>query len=145
MPEFTLREVPAGEAGPVSDQIEARLLEALAVTNTQSVNSGFTLACHGDDRTLLGGLTASTSYGWLLIKTLWVNEANRGTGLGRKLMLEAEARGRDLGCHAAWLDTSSSTAHGFYQRLGYKDFGTLRNEPGDIPKDHSRWFMMRRL
>ena len=93
----------------------------------------------------MAGLTASTSYGWLLIKTLWVHEDQRGTGLGRQLVEAAEKKAQDLGCANAWLDTSNPAAHGFYRALGYEAFGVLENDQYTTPTGHRRWFMKKRL
>jgi GNAT superfamily N-acetyltransferase len=90
-------------------------------------------------------VVASTSYGWLLVKMLWVDRAWRRTGVGTRLMAAAEEKGREIGCHAGWLDTSSAEARAFYLRLGYTVFGTLENEGGDVPAGHTRWFMRKRL
>lgn len=125
--------------------IEVALLRALRETLPQSDNQGFVLSAKSENGTLVGGLTASTSYGWLLVKTLWVAEAQRGKGLGRALTDKAETKARDLGCHGAWLDTSSPDAMRFYQRLGYETFGQLANAPGQTPETHRRWFMKKAL
>lgn len=129
----------------VAAEIERELLRSLARINVQSNNSSFALEIKNNLGELLGGLTASTSYGWLLIRILWVREDLRGKGLGRQLMAAAEARGRDLGCHGAWLDTSSAEARQFYLKLGYDDFGLLQNTQGQFPEGHARWFMKRDL
>lgn len=125
--------------------IEAELLRSLRATLPQSDNQGFLLSARSEDGNLAGGLTASTSYGWLLIKTVWVAEAQRGRGLGSALMDKAEMKARDLGCHGAWLDTSSPDAMRFYEWLGYETFGQLSNAPGQTPETHRRWFMKKAL
>jgi predicted N-acetyltransferase YhbS len=125
--------------------IEENLLAALRRELKQSVNEQFVLAARLDDNTLVGGLTASTSYGWLLIKTLWVDENQRRQGLGQTLMQRAESKGHKLGCHGAWLDTSSPTAKAFYEHLGYAAFSQLSNSPDQEPPTHHRWFMKKRL
>lgn len=125
--------------------IEAELLRALRATLPQSDNDGFVLSARSEDGELVGGLTASTSYGWLLVKTLWVAETQRGKGLGRALMDKAETKARDLDCHGAWLDTSSPDARRFYERLGYETFGQLSNATGQTPETHRRWFMKKAL
>lgn len=126
-------------------EIERNLLRALAEANTQSANESLVLKASAEDGSLAGGLTASTSYGWLLIKTLWVSDAHRGSGLGRELMEAAEEEGRRLGCHGAWLDTSNIDARSFYRKLGYQDFGNLENGPDELPAGHCRWFMKKAL
>lgn len=60
-------------------------------------------------------------------------------------MSRAEAGWRALGCHGAWLDTSSPEARRFYLALGYVDFAFLANGPSDDPPEHCRWFMKKVL
>src|ERR1700733_9515526 len=43
---------------------------------------------------IAAGLAGETYSGWLFIRYLWVSEARRGQGIGRKLMGGAEARAR---------------------------------------------------
>jgi GNAT superfamily N-acetyltransferase len=90
-------------------------------------------------------LVGSTSYGWLLVKMLWVAEELRGQGFGARLMTQAEIIARSRGCHGAWLDTSSARAERFYTRLGYEPFGILINGPGQQPQGHRRAFLAKRL
>lgn len=129
----------------LTDEIERALLDSIRVSQPQALNSSFTLHVRGGDGALVAGLAASTAYGWLLVKLLWVAESERGRGLGKRLMAEAEGEGIRRGCHGAWLDTSMPEAAGFYKRLGYETFGTLENAPGDAVPGHRRWFMRKRF
>ena len=129
----------------VAADIESHLLAALAETNVQGRNEHFVLTAKSVQGDMVAGLTATTSYGWLLIKTLWVEDSQRGTGLGRRLVTAAEQKGMELGCANAWLDTSNPEAHGFYLKLGYSDFGVLENDETTLPPEHRRWFMKKRL
>jgi GNAT superfamily N-acetyltransferase len=88
-----------------------------------------TLALHAPDGTLAGGLYGATIWGWLMIDGLWVAEALRGQGLGRRLLLAAEAAARARGCRGAWLGTFDFQARTFYERLGYKVFGEISGFP----------------
>jgi GNAT superfamily N-acetyltransferase len=92
-----------------------------------------------------GSCPSSANYGWLLTKCLWAAQGHRKAGLGRSLMVRAEDKGRALGCHAAWLDTSSPAAMAFYTQLGYTPFGQLANHAGQHPATHCRWFMQKAL
>jgi len=89
----------------------------------------------------LGGLWGYTSYGWLYVQLLAVDEAARGQGAGRELLLRAEAEAISRGCHGAWLDTHEFQARGFYERLGYEVFGEL----ADYPTGFARFFLRKRL
>jgi len=92
------------------------------------------------EKEVVAGLAGKTYCGWLFIRYLWVSESLRGRGVGRELMVQAEARARDRGCHSAWVDTFSFQAPGFYEKLGYEEFGRL-----DYPPDHRRHFLKKRL
>jgi len=89
----------------------------------------------------LGGLWGYTSYGWLYVQLLAVDEAVRGQGAGRELLLRAEAEACSRGCHGAWLDTHEFQARGFYERLGYEVFGELT----DYPPGFARFFLRKTL
>jgi GNAT superfamily N-acetyltransferase len=129
----------------VADEIE-RNLEASLRTNFPP-NDALPLAVviRDGDGNLVGGLIGSTSYGWLLIKMLWVMEALRDQGLGAQILERAEKIALQRGCHGAWLDTSSERVYRFYARLGYQTFGTLENREGDHPEGHRRFFLSKRL
>jgi ribosomal protein S18 acetylase RimI-like enzyme len=90
---------------------------------------------------LRGGLNGYTHWGWLYIRHLWVDEDLRGQGFGRKLMRTAEEAAVARSCRAAHLDTHSFQSRGFYERLGYRVFGTLE----DYPRGHQRFFMEKSL
>jgi predicted N-acetyltransferase YhbS len=129
----------------VGREIEAQLLQSLRNALPQGENSSFVLSARNQEGVLVGGLVASTSYGWLLTKCLWVAEKHRNIGLGRSLMLRAEEKGLEIGCHGAWLDTSSPSAMSFYSKLGYTSFGQLENRQLQQPPNHRRWFMSKEL
>jgi len=87
-----------------------------------------------------GGLWASTAHGWLYTQMLALPAAARGQGLGRALMLGAEAEARQRGCANAWVDTQFG-ARAFYERLGYAVFGELP----DCPPGFTRSFLRKAL
>jgi ribosomal protein S18 acetylase RimI-like enzyme len=89
----------------------------------------------------VAGLIADTVWGWLQIKQVWVAEVFRRQGLGRKLLLLAEAEAAKRGCHHAMLDTFDFQALSFYERSGYEIFGRL----DDFPRGHSRYFLAKKL
>ncbi len=129
----------------IAELIESELLASLQESLVQAENRSFVLSARSPENSLIGGLTASTSYGWVLIKVMWVDEAQRNKGVGRLLMEEAEAKGRGLGCHSAWLDTSNPNAKTFYETLGFEVFGELANDAGQFPQSHRRWFLKKSL
>lgn len=76
---------------------------------------------HYDDQgELLGGIAGKTFGYWFLLDYLWVCETQRGRGLGRKLLAQAEQEARVRGCQFVLLDTLDFQAQPFYQALGYQ-------------------------
>jgi len=79
--------------------------------------------------TLIGGLTATTYWGWLDIDDLWLDERLRKQGIGTELMQRAEEEGIGRGCTRAQLSTFSFQARNFYEKLGYRVIGALDDYP----------------
>lgn len=76
-----------------------------------------------------GGVLGHTKWQWLYVATLWVSEPLRGQGWGTKLMAAAEELARSRGCTHVSLDTFEYQARPFYEKRGYKLFGTLEGFP----------------
>jgi predicted N-acetyltransferase YhbS len=125
----------------VDTDIEAALLAELRQRAPQGRNEAVTLSISAADGTLVAGLSGSTSYGWLLIKVLWVAPKMRRQGYGCALVADAFRRAKALGCHGAWLDTSDGDAKRFYTAMGFEVFGTLQNRGAQVPLGHQRWFL----
>lgn len=89
---------------------------------------------------MVGGLFGVTYGGWLHVQYVWVSEALRGHGFGRRLIRAAEGHALARGCHSVWLDTFSFQAPEFYRGLGYEQFGEL-----DWSADYKRLFFRRRI
>jgi len=91
---------------------------------------------------VLAGVKGSYSnYGWLWVDLLFVSESLRGMGYGTKLMKLIESEARDNGCEHAYLNSFSFQAASFYQQIGYKVYGELK----DFPKGHSVFSMTKSL
>jgi GNAT superfamily N-acetyltransferase len=94
------------------------------------------LALRAPDGALMGGLYGATMWGWLMVDGLWVAEELRGRGLGRRLLLAAEAVAVGRGCRGTWLGTFDFQSRGFYERLGYTVFAELANFPAEHTHYH---------
>jgi GNAT superfamily N-acetyltransferase len=59
---------------------------------------------------------------FMIVESVVVDEANRGSGFGRVLMDEAEARARAANCYKIAFTSNRRRvdAHRFYERLGYR-------------------------
>jgi GNAT superfamily N-acetyltransferase len=93
------------------------------------------------DKKVIGGLSGSTSRGWLFIDHLVVPASARGDGVGTKIMYLAEAEAIARGCRNSWLNTFEFQARGFYEKHGYTCFGELK----EYPPGYARYFMSKQL
>jgi GNAT superfamily N-acetyltransferase len=86
---------------------------------------------HAADGGLRGGLVGETVRLLLGVDLLWVAPEERGRGLGSRLLRAAEEEAVARGCRVAFLGTADYQARPFYERHGYRVFGTLeRALPG---------------
>lgn len=123
--------------------------EEFVIAGTRAYNQAFAesdgqslcVFARDDECNIVGGVTARTYWQYLDIKFLWVHEGYRKGGLGSKVMHAAEAEALSRGCNAAFLDTLSFQARGFYEKLGYAEFGRLSGFSGK----HERYFMHKSL
>jgi ribosomal protein S18 acetylase RimI-like enzyme len=81
---------------------------------------------HGE---LVGGLAATTYWGWLDIDDLWISEELRHRGFGSLLLDRAEGEARQRGCRWCMLTTFSFQARGFYELHGYRVVGSQEDYP----------------
>ena len=134
----------------VSDPHASESLQRVVVDHLDTYNvavTGFSeyspvnlfLRDAGDE--VVGGLLGSIWGGVLHVRILWVSEALRGRGLGRRLVEEAERRGVERGCRHVFLDTFSFQAPGFYAKLGYRAYA----KADDWPVGHAHHFFRKDL
>ncbi|MDX6913552.1 GNAT family N-acetyltransferase [Pectobacterium carotovorum] len=90
-----------------------------------------------DENNIIAGLISRTWWGALEVQYLWVSDKYRKSGLGRQLMQAAEKEALNRGCHLAYVDTFEFQAKGFYEKLGYEEYGNL---PGYAHK-HTRHYL----
>ena len=90
---------------------------------------------------IVGGVIGATYWDWFSIDLMWVREDLRGRGYGHRLLALAEEEARKRGAKHANLDTFSFQAPEFYERHGYRVFGTL----DDFPAGHRRYYLTKDL
>lgn len=90
-----------------------------------------------EDGALRGGLAGETGRGIFRIEVFWVEAADRGRGVGSRLLQAAEAEAGVRGCRIAVVETMSFQARPFYERHGYRLFGTL----GGLPGNHVTYYL----
>ncbi|MEM9282619.1 MAG: GNAT family N-acetyltransferase [Verrucomicrobiota bacterium] len=85
---------------------------------------------------IVGGLTGKTYWNYLDVGYLWVAEGYRSQGRATAILQAAEAEAVERGCEHVLLDTYSFQALGFYERLGYSQFGCLNHFAGERSKHY---------
>lgn len=73
------------------------------------------------DGKLLGGFRGEIFFHWLFVNILYVEEGERGKGVGSRLLAEGEAQAKKLGATRARLDTFDWQAPAFYRKHGYRE------------------------
>jgi ribosomal protein S18 acetylase RimI-like enzyme len=82
---------------------------------------------------LAGGLVGHTWTTWLHVAHLWVDGRHRGSGLGTRLLAEAERIAREeRGCTSARLETWDFQAPEFYRKQGYDVVCVIPDYPPGI-------------
>lgn len=121
---------------PEARETILRGLDGFSLQHDQPVSSARPLAIllREPDTGIIGGLWGRTDWGWLSLELLFVPEQLRGTGLGARLVRQAEDEAIRRGCRGALVNTFSFQAPGFYERLGYRVFAVLE----DCPPGHRR-------
>ncbi len=99
------------------------------------------LSARDDRRRLLGGLILLLYWRETYIEVFWLAARARRAGLGSRLIQEAERRARRRGSRLIHVNTYSFQAPRFYEKHGYRRFGTISGSP----RGASRHFYVKRL
>ena len=99
------------------------------------------LAVRSSRGRLLGGLILQSYWRESYIELLWLSERARAQGYGSGLMREAERRARRRGSRLIHVNTYSFQAPGFYEKQGYRLFGSISGSP----RGATRYFYVKRL
>ena len=132
-PMLTVADIVAAD---LEDKIQANFREYATSQGVPSDYRPLTVRLERDG-VLLGGLVGSTIRGWLYVENFALPAAERGTGLGRRILALAEAEAVRRGCTGAFLMTVQFQAPGFYERLGYQAFARLS---GQEPRFDRIWY-----
>lgn len=136
---WSLRLEPAPDAS-----LREKILEPIIQYNEQEGGqSDFALLAitvRDENDEVVGGLWGRMGYGYLFVELLTTGPARR-QGLGQRIMAMAEAQARERGLQGIWLDTWTFQAPEFYPKLGFVEFGRIK----DYPPGHDRIFFMKRF
>lgn len=118
-----LRFAPEEEVGP-------KLL--LGEYNQRFVPDGEDLSCcFEEEGAFLGGVNAFRIGDLLMVDRLWVDDSQRGKGLGGRLLAAVEEKGRAHRAKRVELNTFGFQAPAFYEKQGYHRFGALEPAVGE--------------
>lgn len=121
------------------------ILKGLVAYNRSQIGrrkwKNLAITIRNDDGDIVGGVTGEAWADWLFVQLLWLDEAHRGKDLASRAMDALEDEARAFGAKHAYLDTFSFQARPFYEKRGYRVFGTLEN----YPDAHSRYWMTKPL
>lgn len=83
---------------------------------------------------IVGGITGRWSLEWMAIDLFWIDDSFRGLGHGTRLITQFEDEARQLGVRYSYLDTFGFQAQGFYEKIGYREFGRLEKFAGEFDR-----------
>jgi GNAT superfamily N-acetyltransferase len=92
---------------------------------------GAFLVAFVDGEPVAGGAVKSLSPGVGSLKRMWVADAMRGLGIGRRMLEALEAQGRDLGLTTLRLETNQTLheAIRLYRSAGYREVAPFNTDP----------------
>ncbi len=80
---------------------------------------------------IIAGIVAGSCFETLEAESLFVDEAHRGKGHGRRLLRYAEEKGKAAGLKHVLLNTYEFQAPGFYQKEGYRQLFQIEKAFGE--------------
>jgi ribosomal protein S18 acetylase RimI-like enzyme len=107
------------------DFLENKLLEHNCQQVDDYAYEHFIIKSVDDDGEMIAGLHGQLGGGWLYIAHLWIDAGHRGQKLGQTLLAQAEAIAVDRACVGIYLYTYSFQSPAFYEKQGYRVFGTI--------------------
>jgi ribosomal protein S18 acetylase RimI-like enzyme len=93
------------------------------------------------EKAIIAGLLGHTLWNGFFVSALWVAEAVRRKGIGRRLLARAEELAIQNGCDHIHLDTFDFQARDFYEKNGFQIFGVIE----DYPIGHQRYYLVKKL
>src|SRR5215510_4786216 len=106
----------------------AFLEEQLAAAAVAAVGAGaeeeFAIVAR-DHAVVVAGTSGTIWGGCCQVHVVWVDDARRGSGMGRALMAETEAEARRRGCRLIMGLTYDVLIGDFYEQLGYRTVGAI--------------------
>ena len=133
--------VCTGESPDVTAFLAERIYEHNARATGCHDGESYWAVVRGDAGDIVAGVSGFTWAGCCFVAYLWVTEALRGRGLGRRLLEAVENHARSKRCPVVHLSTHEFQAPDFYARLGYEAVARVE----DYPVGHADVFFTKRL
>ena len=112
---------------------EAVITEGLAAYNRETFgrvdSQALDILVHDNNGEVVGGILGHTSLGLLFLDLFYLPAELRRSGLGSRLIKQAEDEARQRGCSRAVVHTVTFQAPGFYEKHGYTRFGEIACPP----------------
>ena len=109
--------------------LEERLYEFNLATTGIEDGRALGIFVRDDSGNIVGAAAGHTWGGTCELRQVWVAEAQRRAGLGRRLVTAAEAEAIRRGCSQLVLMTHSFQAPNFYRKLGFEVVSELPDYP----------------
>ena len=126
-------------------EIEAFLAERIYEFNSEATGrfdgESFSATRRDESGVIRAGISGYTWGGCCYVSYLWVEERERGNGLGTALLLAAEEHARAKDCVVLFVSSHNFQSPGFYERKGSK----LQAVVHDHPVGHTNIFFAKRL
>jgi ribosomal protein S18 acetylase RimI-like enzyme len=122
-------EVLAAEDAALDALLSDRLYEFNVDVTGISDGELLSIAVRDGSGNLIAGLNGHSWGGCCEVKQLWIDEQQRGQGLGSTMMMAAEREATRRGCVQIVLSTHSFQAPEFYESLGYVRLAAIPNYP----------------
>ena len=94
-----------------------------------------------EDGNIRGGILSEVCWNWLEIHVFVIDEDIRKSGFGTKLLVEIEKLAVERGCDFIKVDTLSFQALDFYEKKGYKVYGSIDN----VGRDYKHYYLKKDL
>lgn len=135
---ITLR---VGEAPEIEAFLAERIYEFNAKATGCSDGESFSATQRDESGVIRAGISGYTWGGCCYVSYLWVEERERGRGLGAALLRAAEEHARAKNCVVLFVSSHSFQSPCFYERKGYERQAVVH----DHPVGHTNIFFAKRL
>lgn len=112
-----------------ANYVRNKLIEFNSKQVPNGVYEEMNLCVKDQEDRIIAGLNSVICWNWMEIDILWVDDEQRGSGHGKRLLEEAEEIARSKQCTFIKLNTFSFQAPEFYKKYGYKEMAVIENAP----------------